>query len=45
MDFSTARGVFRFDMPDGVGGVEPIEAIHTLESIGDGFPRHYRLLC
>ena len=42
MDFSTARGVFRFDMPDGVGGVEPLEAIHTLESIGDCFPREYK---
>lgn len=42
MDFTTSYGVFRFDMPDGDSDVEPLEAIHMLESIGDGFPRTYK---
>lgn len=42
MDFSTARGVFHLALPDGRGGVEPLEAIHMLESIGDGFPKTYK---
>lgn len=42
MDFTTARGVFHLALPDGRGGVEPLEAIHMLENIGDGFPKTYK---
>ena len=42
MDFTTARGVLHIAMPGGDDGAEPIEAIHMLESIGDGFPREYK---
>lgn len=42
MDFTTALGVFHFAMPDGDDFVEPLEAVHMLESIGDGFPREYK---
>lgn len=42
MDFTTARGVFHLAMPEGGGDVEPLEAIHMLESISDGFPRTYK---
>lgn len=42
MDFTTAKGVFRLALPNGEGDVEPLEAIHMLESIGDGFPKTYK---
>ena len=42
MDFTTARGVFHLEMPDREGDVEPLEVIHMLESIGDGFPKTYK---
>ena len=42
MDFTTALGVFCFELPSGTGNVEPLEAIHLLESIGEGFPREYK---
>ena len=42
MDFTTARGVFHLAMPEGDGDVEPLEALHMLESIGDGFPKTYK---
>ena len=42
MDFTTAKGVFRLALPNGAGEVEPLEAIHMLESIGDGFPKTYK---
>lgn len=42
MDFTTARGVFHLAMPEGGGDVEPLEALHMLESIGDGFPKTYK---
>lgn len=42
MDFTTARGVFHLAMPGVDGDVEPLEAIHMLESIGDGFPKEYK---
>lgn len=42
MDFTTAKGVFHLAMPNGEGDVEPIEAIHMLESIGDGFSKEYK---
>lgn len=29
-------------MPEGDGDVEPLEALHMLESIGDGFPKTYK---
>lgn len=42
MDFTTARGVFHLAMPEGDGDVEPLESLHMLESIGDGFPKTYK---
>lgn len=42
MDFKTAKGVFRLALPNGAEDVEPLEAIHMLESIGDGFPKTYK---
>jgi hypothetical protein len=42
VDFTTAKGVLRLALPNGEVGVEPLEAIHMLESIGDGFPREYK---
>lgn len=42
MDFTTARGVFHLAMPDGGDDTEPLEAIHMLERIGDGFPKEYK---
>lgn len=42
MDFTTAKGVFRWALPNRARDVEPLEAIHMLESIGDGFPKTYK---
>lgn len=42
MDFTTAKGVFRWALPNRAGDVEPLEAIHMLESIGDSFPKTYK---
>lgn len=42
MDFTTARGVLHIAMLGGDDEAEPLEAIHMLESIGDGFPKTYK---